>query len=286
MRALRERFREHRVGGLSAEIAFFGVLSLFPGILALVAVLGFLDRLVGLELAAASQQAVIGFLEQVLTRQASGTIDAVRALFETQARGILSFAVIGSVWAMSRGTLTAMRALSVAYGLPEQRSWFYSKAKALALALGTILNMLVLLAVVVVGPFLGLGALLAEWVRSDVLAFVVRLLQYPMAFLVLTWWALTLLHFAPNHKNPLRWDVPGAVVTSMLWLLVSSSLRAYLEIAGDFNQVFGVLGGAITLMVWFYLLSLSLLVGGELNAVLNERSGRRVIPKEAPKPAG
>lgn len=279
---LRDRYHEDRVGGLAAEIAFFGVLSLFPGILALVAILGFLDRFVGLTLAAASQQAVIGFLEQVLTRQASGTIDAVRALFENQSQGIFSFAVAGSIWAMSRGTLTAMRGMSVAYGLPIQRSWFFSRLKALGLALGTIVIMLLMLTVVVVGPFLGLGSALAELFGSDHVATLTESLRYPMAFVVLVLWALTLLHFGPNHRSPAKWDLPGAVLTSLLWLTVSSGLRLYLELAGTFNRVFGVLGGAITLMIWFYLLSMALLLGAELNAAMIEQGGKRAIPKEEP----
>ena len=88
-------------------------------------------------------------------------------------------------------------------------------------------------------------------------------------------WAAAVLHVAPNHRTPWRWDVPGAVLAAGLWVATSIAFRAFLDLAGEGNQVFGALGGALTLLFWLYLLGIGIVLGGELNAVLAARHGVR-----------
>lgn len=73
-----------------------------------------------------------------------------------------------------------------------------------------------------------------------------------------------------------------AVLTAAIWIAVSSGFRAYLELAGSTNAVFGVLGGALTLLFWLYLLAMGLLVGGELNAILAVRHRLHHAPRHQP----
>ena len=281
VRELADGYQDDRVGGLAAEVAFFAVLSLLPGTLAVAAGLGSLDRLLGTELAGRAQTAVVDFLRLVLTEQASATIDAVRELFTQGHAGLFSFALLGALLAFSRGVFGAMRALDVVHDLPPASSWLTSRTKAIVLAVGTIAVFALLLSIVVVGPLFGAGVARARAVglpRS--LTTLWYWLRYPLALALVFGWAAALLHFGPSEKIPWRRAVPGALLAGALWLAASIGFRAYLTLATQINQIFGAFGGELILMIWFYLLSLSLLVGGEFNKALASRAGAPHVAAE------
>lgn len=273
LRALAQEWRDDRVSGLAAEIAFFGVLSVFPGLLALAAGLGSLEGLVGQEVAADTERAVLLALSDSLGED-SATVGAVRSLFVEQRPGLLTaglgFAVVG----LSRGFGAVIRALDVAYDVEERRPWLHRRLLAVGLSLGSLAVAVVLLAVFVLGPLLGGGRGLVDTLGlQGALAALWTWARWPLALLALVAWAATLLHIAPNHRTPWRADVPGAVLAAAIWIVTSIGFRAFLAVAGEGNQVFGALGGALTVLFWLYLLGIGIVLGGELNAVLAARKG-------------
>ncbi|MCD9624398.1 YihY/virulence factor BrkB family protein [Rhabdothermincola salaria] len=277
---LAREWREDRVGGLAAEVAFFGMLSLFPALLALTSVLGVLDAVTGGDVADRAQQQVVTALSDVLSDQASGTVDAVDALFETSSPGVLTISVVLALWAASRGFAALVRALDIAYDLPEHRSWVRLRLVAVGLALGSVVIGAALLAMLVIGPLLGTGQAVADWLGlGDGFATFWDWVRWPTMVVLVVAWAATVFHIAPNHSTPWRWDVPGALVAAASWILVSVGFRVYLGLAGEANQVFGLLGGGLIALMWFYLLSVGVLLGGEVNAIL---AVRRLTDGEAP----
>jgi len=98
-------------------------------------------------------------------------------------------------------------------------------------------------------------------------------LRGPSSFALLTLWLATIYRLGPNHRAPWARGLPGAVVAGLFALLASLGLRLYVNVAAGFNQIFVALGGGLILLVWVYLLSLALLVGGEVNAILAGRRG-------------
>ena len=268
-RALGKETADDRVTGLAAEVAFFAILGIFPGLLALGGALGFAEAVLGRDVADRAQRVILGFLTTFLTERASGMADAVRALFEETNVALVSFAALGAVWSMWRAMRAVMRALAVVYDAEEHRSPLRVGLLALGLALVTLVVSAVMLAVFVLGPLFGGARALAGTVGlGEVFGALWEWLRLPLAFVVLLAWAATLFHVAPHRRSPLRSDLPGAILTGVLWLLFSVGLRLYLEVAGGVNQVLGVIGGVLTVLLWLYLLSLALLLGGELNGVL------------------
>jgi len=271
-RGLVEEGRRHRVSGLAAEVAFYGILSFVPTILALAAAIGSLGTIIGEEAARQAEGEVIGFLSDVLTDDASETIDAVRDLFDSPRPDLLTVGLVLAVWGASRGFTAVIRALNLIYDVDERRSWVGVRILAIGLSMGSVVMVSLLLAVLVVGPLLGLGTDLADELglggASRALWDWVRL---PFAGVAFVAWAATLLHLAPFRRTPWRWDLPGAAFAAIVWIAVSVALRTYLEVASGSNQVFGSLGGALVVIVWLYLLAVGLLLGGELNALLAER---------------
>ena len=265
--------RDDRVTGLAAEVAFFGVLSVFPALLAITAALGGLESFLGRDVALRAEQEVVGLLERVLTDEASGAVDAARDLFARENPGVLTFGALGSLWAMSRGLAAVIRALHEAYDVEERRSYVRVRLTGLGLAVGTVLAGAVLLGMFVLGPLFGRGRDVAEALGAGGgFVFLWEVARPPLVFVVLSAWALVILHVAPAHGGSWRRDVPGAVLAAALWILVSAGLRLYVEIAAGANEMLGILGGALIVLIWLYLLSLGLLLGAELNGVCASRS--------------
>lgn len=261
-----------RLLGLAAETAFFAVIGIFPGLLVATSLLGLLGNVVGAEVAAGAQDRVVGALQLVLTERASETVSSVESLFEDQRGGLLSIATVGALVTLSGAFAVAAGALNIAYDATETRPWLRRRLLGLGLALGTLVLAVVALAVVVVGPLFGRGEQLADLVGlGSVFTFTWDVLRLPAMVLVLVLWAVTLFHVAPSRRTGWRYAVPGALVTTVLWLLASGGFRLYLDLIAGRNPVLGAFGGGVIVMTWVYLLSLALLLGGELNAVLYDR---------------
>ena len=268
--------RKDRVLGLGAETAFFSVLSLFPGLLFATSLLSLLDVLVGADVADRTQARVTGALDLVLTGQAAETVRNVETLFEGDYGGLLTFATVGALVTISGAWAVLIEALNLAYDTTELRSWWRRRLLGLGLGLVTVVIVVLALTLVVVGPLLGRGEEVADLVGLGT-AFVVvwNVLRLPVLFVVVTLWLLLVFHHAPNRRT--RWleSLPGAVATSTLWLVATAGFHLYLRVAGERNPVLGAFGGGAVVMIWVFLLSVALLLGGELNAVLAERrSGR------------
>jgi len=280
VRALVREWQDDRVGGLAAEIAFFGVLSMFPALLAMAAALGALDAIAGHDLASRVEGEVVDFLRTVLTDDASNTVDAVESLFSDTSPGVATLGTAAAVWAASRGFVAVIRGLDLAYDIDEGRGYVRLRALGLALSLGTVAVVSLMLGMLVVGPLLGTGQDVADYVGMG-RAFETfwDLARWPTALAAMVAWSATIFHIAPNHRTPWRWDLPGAALTTVAWVALSLALRGYLAAAAGLNQVLGTLGGALIVLLWLYLLAVGLLVGGELNGVLAKRHGVKQLPR-------
>lgn len=282
---LRREVTQDRVTGLAAEIAFFGVLSIFPGLLIVTAALGSLDALVGSDLAIESKRQIVDFLNLILTSQAQGAIDAVEELFEEGSNSILTLATLTALVGLSRAFAVVIGALNLAYDSGEDRPWVKRRVLGLLLSLGTVTMAVFMLVLIVVGPFFGKGNEVADlFGLGNAWGFAWSFLRWPVSFLMLVAWATTLFHLGPCRQDrPWRSDIPGAVLTAVLWLLVSIGLNLYLNLAAGANPVFGVLGGGLILLIWLYLLSLSLLIGGEINPIIARYKQAKDTEAEVPE---
>lgn len=258
-----------RLTGLAAEMAFFATLGLFPGLLVVAGLLGWLDTLAGGMVAGRAESAVVEFLGRLLTDRASGVVTAMRDLFERGRGGVVVSGLALALWSMSRGFAAAIRALDMAYRVAERRGWLKVRLTGILLALGSALMVALVLVILVLGPLMDQGSARAERIETGtILGVAWSWLRPPILLLLLVAWMTALYRFAPNHRTGWRRGLPGAVTAALLWVLLALGFRAYIGLAAGMNQVFGVLGGGLIVLIFLYLLSLALLLGGELNAVL------------------
>ncbi len=285
-RQMVKEWSHDRVPDLAAEVSFYAVLSLFPAVLAMASLLGVLDSFVGADVADSARSQVIDFLNRILTDDASGVLDTANELFTQSRPGLLTFSLLAALWALSRGFAALIRALDVVYDVEDDRGWFQMRLTALALAVGSVVAGAVMLSMFIVGPLFGSGQQIAgDLGVGDQFVFLWDVVRIPAAFAVLVLWASVIFHLAPDHRSPWRWDVPGALLTGVLWIVFSLGLNVYLRVAQSTNAVFGTLGGALIVLLWFWLLALAVLIGGELNEIVY-REFIRPQPRHFPHEPG
>ena len=269
-----DEWRKDRVGGMSAEIAFFAVLGFFPALIVLAAALGSADGLLGESNAAEIESWLVDQMTQVFGSE--NTLEStVSDLFGGANTSAFTVGAVLGVYAASRGFVAVVGALDIAYDHEQTRGWLSTRLVGFGLTLLTVAVASVVLTLLVVGPLFGGGAELTEDLGVDGWFTVLwTWFRWPTVFGVLVAWAASLYHIAPNHRSPWKWELPGAVLASVWWAVASLGFGQYLQTAASgANAVFGLLGGALSLLFWLYLMSMGLLLGAEVNSVIAGRNG-------------
>jgi membrane protein len=255
------------VFGSAAKLAYYFFLALFPLLLFLTTLLGLVAH-EGSELRAR----LLAYLATVVPSTASSLVyRIVDEVGQGASGGKLSFGLVGALWAAANGTGALIGALNKAYGAAESRPWWRGKLVALGFTVGLSLLIVSALALALSGEHLA-EAIALRFRLGDSFLAACSVAQWPvvLAFVLL---ALDLIYyFAPNTpRRRWQWISPGAIAGVVLWLLASFGLRLYLQGFNNFSSTYGSLGAVIVLMLWFYLSSAAILIGGEINAALREQ---------------
>jgi membrane protein len=263
---------------MAAALAYYFVLSLFPALILLSAVVAYLP--------------VPDLFNQSLTLMARflpadtmGLVERVLAdVISPNKATFLSLGILGTLWAASGGFAATIEALNVAYEVKDTRPFWKTRPLALGLAFITGALFLVALSVMVVGT--RFGAWLAARVHlSDLFVVLWPYIHWTIAvgFAIV---AIEVLYFlAPNVKQRFLATLPGGVFAVGCWIGLSYLLGTYFRHFANFNKTYGTLGAAIALMVWLYWTAFALLVGAELNAELAKISHEGKLQQKREPPA-
>jgi membrane protein len=250
------------VFGHAAELSYYFMLSLFPALLFLVTILGFMAG-PGSEL----RNSLMSYMAQAMPESASQLVDKILNEISnnsTATKAILS--ALGALWAATGGIDAISKTLNIAYELKETRSYIKRKVVSLGLTIGLAVLILVSLAI------LAFGGQLGEFVAAKVglgAAFTLawKIIQWPIALGAMLLCFSIMYYFAPNMEDPQwYWISPGAVVGVCVWLLASGAFSMYLRFFNSYSKTYGSLGAVIILMLWFYLTGMAILIGGEFNS--------------------
>ena len=266
------------LGLMCAGVAFYGFLSLFPAVAAIV-------LLYGLFASPASLQAQLAALDGTVPEAVMAIVrDRLVQLVEQPASGlglglVISLAI--ALWSGSRGTNALILAIGEAYHQEDNRSFLRSAVLSLVMTLGAVLFVGVALGAIAVIPIVFAALPLpsglerfVEWVRWPVLALAV----------VLAIGALYRL--APDRRDARwRWLSPGALLAAVLWLALSGLFSLYVETFADYSATFGSLAGAAVMMLWIYYSVVVFVVGAALNGQL-ELQTLRDTTVGPPRPPG
>ena len=253
-RAYRDVLKNHTFQ-VAAALSYYFVLAVFPALIFLSAVVGFipLPDLFG---------HVLVSMGRVLPTDSMRMVYSVLADVLAINRGAwLSFGMLGTLWVVSAAFDATIEALDIAYEVKDHRPFWKSRLLALALA------------VLIVGPRFG------EWLAGRMALSGVFVFLWPaihwMIAITFTIVAVEVIYFlAPNVKQRFLATLPGALLAVTSWIGLSYLLGIYFRHFANFNRTYGTLGGFIAFMVWLYWTSFFLLVGGEFNAELAKESRR------------
>jgi membrane protein len=276
-----------RVLGLSAEAAFWQLLSLPSLFLALVATLGYASRWFGgdtVNRTEARLESTLGSaFSQEVVRQVIHPM-----LYEVLHSGradIISIGFLIAVWAGSSATATFVNTITIAYDMRDLRGAVRSRLLALWLFLGSVLIGVIVLPLLVLGPSL-LKRTIPKSAR-DTASTIIDAGYYPVIVVLLLVGLTTLYHLAPPRRLPWRRGVPGAVLAILVFLGGAVGLRTYITFIVQHNHAaYGTIAAPIAALLFFVLLALGVLLGAEFNAAIEQhkpskpKKPRILNPKE------
>jgi membrane protein len=264
-RELADRVKDMDVTGLGAQLAFFFLLSIFPLLLFLITLLPYLNL---------SKDQVYDFLVEIMPGEIYLLIEeTLNEILTTQNTGLLSFGIIATIWSASLGMDALIKSLNFSYGVEENRPLIVSRGMSIVLTILMIFILIIALVLPIFGHQIGLfifsylgqeEGFLELW---GAIRFVIPSLIIFLVCAVIYW-------VAPNIRLDLKSVLAGAVFTTVGWLIISYGFSIYINNFGNFSATYGSIGGIIILMLWLYLSAMLLLIGGQVNAVMQ---GRRDI---------
>jgi membrane protein len=270
-------FSEDNLTDWAAALTYYGLLALFPALIALVGVIGFFADPAG------ATQTITDVVSQLGPSSAAdtfaGPIQSVTSSSSTS--GIMAIVGIAvALWAASNYVGAFMRASNVIYETPEGRPiWKLRPLQMLVTLVIVVLAAITLLALVVSGPLAeAIGGAIG---LSDAAVTAYQIAKWPiLALLVITIFAV-LYYASPNVKlRGFRWVTPGAIFALVVWIVASAAFAFYVANFGSYDKTYGSLGGVVAVLVWFWITNLAILFGHQLNA---ERERSQELAEGVPR---
>lgn len=270
--------QQHHIGMMASSIAFYGLLSLFPAIAALISIWGmYADP-------AQVQQQLVN-LDEFIPAEAASIIEHQAEVVTASAGQGLNLAAIGSLlftlYSASKSVQSFTEGLSIIYGEKEQRHFLVQIILNVVLTLGMILLAIFMLFSVAILP-----AIMNFFPFTDTLTTSLYYLRWLIMLCVITLGIAVLYRFGPNRSAP-RWEwlSIGTITSTLLWILGSLGFSLYVSHFGSYNSTYGSIGAVVILLMWFWLSSYIILLGASINCEL-ERTTEKDTTIGHSKPMG
>lgn len=253
------RYKHHNVSALASQMAFDMMFAFFPFLIFLLTMVGFTK---------VNPNEVLGTLASLMPSELYVSVSTLTLqLLQTRNTNLLSISLIFSLYTASRGFRAIMYGLNEAYEEKETRSFIKVIFISVIFMIGVSLVIIFLLLFLVFGEMI--GNYLIGWMGLDgnIIRYV-QLIRYPIGFLGMIVVFTALYYYIPCKR--LRWleVMPGAIFTSFLWIVLSMLFAYYVNNYGNYSAIYGSIGAIIILMLWLQITSTTILLGGELNALL------------------
>ncbi|MEK7356952.1 MAG: YihY/virulence factor BrkB family protein, partial [Bdellovibrionota bacterium] len=264
-KALYKETNEDNVTNGAAALAYYLLLALFPLLIFMLSLLPYLpiENL---------HERVMGFLAQAMPGDAARAVESTIAEVTREKKGgLLSFGAIATLWAASAGLYAIMQQLNITYDVRESRPFWRARGGAILLTLMFI--------VMVVGSFglIVFGDVFQAWVDTTFglagaldSAFVIG--RYVFALALMSFGFALLYYYGPDVEQEFRFVTPGSVIGVLVLVLASLLFNFYVERFGNYAATYGSLGAVIILMLWLHITGLVILLGSEINALMEHYS--------------
>jgi membrane protein len=270
-------FSEDNMTDWAAALTYYGLLSLFPALIALVSVLGLFGN------PTETTEAITEVVTQIGPSSAAdtfaGPIESITS--NRSAAGIMLIVGLATaLWSASGYVGAFMRASNVVWETPEGRSFIKLRPLQMLVTLVVLIILALLaLALVLTGPVVdAVGGAIGV---GDTAVTIWDVGKWPVMLGVAVLMIGLLYYASPNVRVPgFAWITPGSVVAVLVWILASAAFAFYVANFGSYDKTYGALGGVVVVLVWFWISNLALLFGMELNA---ERERSRELGAGIPR---
>ena len=257
-----QRFIEHDIVGSGAQMAYYILLFIFPLLIFMIAVLGYLNLPV---------DDATFFVSLIVPNEAASFFSKYIEYILTERQANLIYLSLFATFLTAANALKVLTSsMNKAYGVGENRS--YIKRKALAVPFTLLIALCIVAALLI--PILGKNLLL--WISnfmyiSAILIEYLRYLRWIMAIFTIFNVMLVVYFIAPNIKVKLLNIIPGAALATTAWIIMSMVFSQYFRIFNGYSVIYGSIGAFVVLMVWLLWSSIVIIAGGELNAMIMRR---------------
>ena len=180
---------------------------------------------------------------------------------------LLTLGIIGTIWSASNGINAFIHSMNIAFDVKETRNYLMNRFLAIIMTIGLICAFIIALILPVFGNII-LDVIDKFLPISDEIQNLIHVLRWAIAIIIISIILAFLYKIAPNIHLSIKHVLAGAVIATILWVLISLGFSFYVNDFGNYSATYGSLGGVIVLMLWLYLTGLSLIIGGEINAFL------------------
>lgn len=271
----KRKLHEDELSTRSASLSYYFLLALFPLLL-------FLVSLIGIFAGSSSQlqQSIVTALGRLAPGAASDLVqNVVNQTFKHSSGIKLAAGILGALWAASGGMGAVVVSLNKIYRVSETRPWWKQKATILGLTVALAALMIIALVLALYGSTVG-QSLFARIGASGIFRIAWNALEWPVSFGAMFLSFSLVYYFAPNiEERKWYWITPGSVAGVVLWLLASLGLRVYLHFFNSYSATYGSLGAVVILMLWLYMTGLAILVGSEVNWVIENEERKSEASK-------
>ena len=263
---------------VSAGVAFYFFLALFPALAALVSIYGLV-----MEPAQVEQQ--MDQLTAVLPEQAHQMLSERLHSIANQSSGTLGWGValsiLLSLWSANKGTKSLFEGINIAYDERDERGFLKQNGLTLLFTLGGMILAILCLALIVAFP-----ALVGNLGLPDTVTTIIDWARWPVLGLILIGALALIYKYAPDRDNPkFKWVSWGSVIAAVLWIAGSLLFSWYVKNFGNYNETYGSVAAVIILMLWFNLTSFVVLLGAEINSELEHQTAKDTTVGES-RPLG
>jgi membrane protein len=260
-----EEFQKDRVSSVAAGVAFFSLLSVFPGITAMVSSYGLVA-----DFSTVAQHLSIlnGLLPEGALQIVNDQIKRIVSNPPSQLTFGFVFGLGLALWSANAGMKAMFDALNIIYDEEEKRGFIKLNLISMSFTIGAILIGLLAVGAIVVFPII-LNTFGIQKINPTLLS----LLRWPVLFVVIMFSMAVLYRYGPSRREAeWRWITPGSLFATFTWVIASAAFSFYLSKFADYNATYGSLGAVIGMMMWMWISAMVVLLGAEINAELEHQT--------------
>ena len=259
------KIKRDDVFALSSQLAYYLILSFFPFMIFLITLIGFSPL---------SSVEVLNNLNAILPKSiVELTKSIIFEVVDTQHTGLLGVSVLLMIWTSSSAFRAVIKGVNKAYDFKESRSFIKRAIISMGGIMSLALIILLALAMLVFGNVIG-AHIISKIPFYKIIIFLWNMFRYAFVFIVMIFIFALIYMFAPAKRLKLKEVVPGAIFSTMGWIVVSFVFSFYINNFSNYSRFYGSLGAVFILMTWLFLISMIFILGVEINCVIGQIKSR------------